>query len=441
MKKLTTLILMVVVCGAVWGQTEDLSITNWYHTPNTANTNIGNWTKIAECNITYQWQDVGAIIDFLGNGSGDGKIYYGRIIARFKNQNNTAKKITHWNLILQNSNFNEDNIKAIVNDKKVELFVRIPHSHTRLHYRKILNGYSSALAPLANQTFQSELPSGEIIIDCQKGENDLSISSFKINKDGNVSKLLFSAQSNDPGEIRHIENNNAAELWIDPSDDYDAGATNDFFIVGEPDTNTKRFWVRGDGASFISKNLGIGKVASSDATLDVTGNIKAHEIEVTLASIDDMQLNGTLAANNITYTANGNTADFVFKDNYQLKDLSEVEAFIKANKHLPEIPSAEEMEETGVNLAEMNKLLLMKVEELTLYSIEQEKKIEKLTEDRRQETEENNEKVKGLEFKVEELTGDRRQETEEVKALKSEMEEQKKAFEIRLAKLEALLSE
>jgi hypothetical protein len=99
--------------------------------------------------------------------------------------------------------------------------------------------------------------------------------------------------------------------------------------------------------------------------------------------MQDLQLNGTLAANNITYTANGNTADFVFEDNYQLKDLSEGEAFIKSNKHLPEIPSATEMEEAGVNLAEMNKLLLMKVEELTLYSIELEKKVEEEREERR----------------------------------------------------------
>jgi predicted RNase H-like nuclease (RuvC/YqgF family) len=141
--------------------------------------------------------------------------------------------------------------------------------------------------------------------------------------------------------------------------------------------------------------------------------------------MQDLQLNGTLAANNITYTANGNTADFVFEDNYQLKDLSEVEAFIKSNKHLPEVPSAAEMEEAGVNLAEMNKLLLMKVEELTLYAIEQKaeverlkaevgkvrssesevrKEIEKMTEDRRQETEELEERLAKMEALIEKLS-------------------------------------
>jgi hypothetical protein len=157
-----------------------------------------------------------------------------------------------------------------------------------------------------------------------------------------------------------------------------------------------RFFVEGDG------DIGIG-TTEPNAKLDVNGTIKAHEIAVTLASIDDMQLKGTLAANNITYTANGNTADFVFEDNYQLKDLTEVEAFILTNKHLPEIPSAAEMEEAGVNLAEMNKLLLMKVEELTLYSIEQEKKIEELTEDRRRETEEIRVENREMRKEIEEL--------------------------------------
>ena len=48
------------------------------------------------------------------------------------------------------------------------------------------------------------------------------------------------------------------------------------------------------------------------------GTIKAKEINVTLASVDNININGTLAANNITYTANGNTADFVFDENYKL---------------------------------------------------------------------------------------------------------------------------
>jgi hypothetical protein len=59
-----------------------------------------------------------------------------------------------------------------------------------------------------------------------------------------------------------------------------------------------------------------------------------------------------------------------------LPSLSEIESYIKQNKHLPEVPSAREMEKDGINLSEMNMLLLKKVEELTLHLIEQSKKME-----------------------------------------------------------------
>lgn len=71
-------------------------------------------------------------------------------------------------------------------------------------------------------------------------------------------------------------------------------------------------------------------------------------------------------------------ADFVFKPDYKLPPLAEVEYFVKENQHLPEIPSEKEMIENGVNINEMQIKLLQKIEELTLYIIEQDKKIESL---------------------------------------------------------------
>lgn len=66
--------------------------------------------------------------------------------------------------------------------------------------------------------------------------------------------------------------------------------------------------------------------------------------------------------------------DYVFKKDYELMTLKEVEAFIQVNKRLPEVPSADEIGESGMNLKEMNLILLKKVEELTLHIIELEKK-------------------------------------------------------------------
>jgi len=71
-------------------------------------------------------------------------------------------------------------------------------------------------------------------------------------------------------------------------------------------------------------------------------------------------------------------ADYVFKKDYKLRPLHEVEKYIDANSHLPEVPSEAEVMEKGINVSEMNATLLKKVEELTLYMIQQQKEIEAL---------------------------------------------------------------
>lgn len=73
-------------------------------------------------------------------------------------------------------------------------------------------------------------------------------------------------------------------------------------------------------------------------------------------------------------------ADFVFDKSYCLRPLSEVHTFIEVNKHLPDVPSAKEVAEKGYSQHEINKALLQKVEELTLYILEQQKEIDALKE-------------------------------------------------------------
>ncbi len=135
------------------------------------------------------------------------------------------------------------------------------------------------------------------------------------------------------------------------------------FYASEDGSLSRRMQILGNG------RVAIGDVAPQ-AKLHVSGDILADEIRVEDIAATNLNLEGNIAANQITVKANGNTADFVFSDTYNLKDLTEVENYIKTHKHLPDIPSAEEMEASGVNLAEMNKLLLQKVEELTLYIID-----------------------------------------------------------------------
>jgi len=91
----------------------------------------------------------------------------------------------------------------------------------------------------------------------------------------------------------------------------------------------------------------------------------------------NLNVSGTITASVVLSSAikASDVADYVFEPDYKLAPLSEVEAFTKANKHLPEVPSAAEIEKNGLDLAKMNLLLLKKVEELTLHTIELEKRL------------------------------------------------------------------
>ncbi len=90
-----------------------------------------------------------------------------------------------------------------------------------------------------------------------------------------------------------------------------------------------------------------------------------------------LSVNGTIRAKEVLVDLCENLADYVFSPDYSLMPLPKVEAFVKQNKHLPEIPSAAEVKEKGLSMGEMQNKLLQKIEELTLYVIEQQKQLEK----------------------------------------------------------------
>ena len=74
----------------------------------------------------------------------------------------------------------------------------------------------------------------------------------------------------------------------------------------------------------------------------------------------------------------GNWPDYVFEEKYGLLPIAELEKYIQQNKHLPNIPSASEIEKEGIDLGANQTLLLQKIEELTLYIIDQHNRIENL---------------------------------------------------------------
>jgi hypothetical protein len=122
-------------------------------------------------------------------------------------------------------------------------------------------------------------------------------------------------------------------------------------------------------------NVGIGTSNPGNYRLAVEGTIGAREVKITTST----------------------WSDFVFHPTYKLRTLEEVEQFIKANNHLPEIPTETEVKQNGVGLGEMNAKLLQKIEELTLYLIEQKKENEK-------QNEKQNQLIKELEQKIENIS-------------------------------------
>jgi hypothetical protein len=114
-----------------------------------------------------------------------------------------------------------------------------------------------------------------------------------------------------------------------------------------------------------SGNVGIGST-NPDEKLTVKGKIHAEEIKVDLAVPADYVFEKY-------YTGKSK-----LKSDYSLQTLAEIESFTKENHHLPNIPSAQEIQQNGLLLGEMSNVLLQKIEELTLYAIEQNKVIEEL---------------------------------------------------------------
>ncbi|NQX41297.1 hypothetical protein SAMN05421820_107161 [Pedobacter steynii] len=116
------------------------------------------------------------------------------------------------------------------------------------------------------------------------------------------------------------------------------------FLAFNTDKNLERMRIDVNG------NIGIG-TPSPREKLSVNGNIRAREVKVEA----------------------GNWPDYVFAKDYKMESLKELEAYILKHQHLPEIPSAKEVEKEGISLGVMNKLLLQKIEELTLHLIEKDK--------------------------------------------------------------------
>jgi hypothetical protein len=155
---------------------------------------------------------------------------------------------------------------------------------------------------------------------------------FDINNRNDYTRLRFTAAQDGPSTFYLFDKTQVANFVVE-----DNGSNRISLYMGKPDSR-----------------VCIGTTSSTDGTdvysLSVNGNVRADRVKV--------------------YTT---WADYVFEKGYKLPTLEEVEKHIKDKGHLQDIPSAAEVESKGIDLGNMNRLLLQKIEELTLYMIEQNK--------------------------------------------------------------------
>lgn len=122
-------------------------------------------------------------------------------------------------------------------------------------------------------------------------------------------------------------------------------------------------------------NVGIGTTDGS-YRLTVAGQTRIGTLKPTGTHSDAMlAVDGKVVSKSL-YVTSLNWADFVFEKDYKLPKLSEIEAYYTTYGHLPLIPTAAEVKEKGIDVGEMNKLLLQKIEELTIIVVEQDKKMQ-----------------------------------------------------------------
>jgi hypothetical protein len=135
----------------------------------------------------------------------------------------------------------------------------------------------------------------------------------------------------------------------------DINATGNYRLDGNI-VHFSQWATNGTTITYNGGNVGIGTSNTNNCKLAVDGLVAAREVKVT----------------------QGAWPDYVFEKEYKLLTIPQLENFIKLNKHLPEIPSVDEVKKEGVYLEKTQEILLKKIEELTLYIIEQNKRIESL---------------------------------------------------------------
>jgi len=219
-------------------------------------------------------------------------------------------------------------------------------------------GYPNAYDPATGAKMVMSIMNGYVGVNTTNPTNPLTVGDGNVNNSGSAMAVINTANANTNGLL--LSN------WIGSGTSY--GPKIAF------DNSTQGSWVM--GGSDGSNNFDIARSwGTPDLRINAQGNVGINTADTKGYML---AVNGSVIATSITVKLYANWADYVFNPTYHLIPLSEVKTYIDQNHHLPGMPSAAEVKKDGVNLGETNRILTQKVEELTLYLIEQQKQIDQL---------------------------------------------------------------
>jgi len=149
-------------------------------------------------------------------------------------------------------------------------------------------------------------------------------------------------------------------------------------VLSEEGAYTSWMWYNGAG-DYLTINADPGGGFRKDIIVTSTGEVGIGTSIMKTGY--KLSVDGKVVAEELLIEDSGNWPDYVFEDGYELMSLEQLEESINLNNHLPGLPNASEVEENGFSVGEMQKIFLEKLEELTLYTIAQEKRIKALEEE------------------------------------------------------------